>query len=233
MKILIFISNSSDFLTNIYRSWRKTFRQGYQNWKLQSSCHKINQKLKLLKLLFFFKFFRTSNEQLPCSAENFSAGISKLRNAVFVSKDQSKNQTSENSLFFKFFTTLNKQLPCLAKNFSAGISKLRNAVFVSKDQSKNQTSENSLFFQILQNFERTFTVLDEKVFGRDIKIGNCTLISSECPFGEKIFFWKFCKFSFISDLEHKFLEFVATEFSPGLSKMHYRCLYEFSSRCWY
>ena len=80
-----FFSNSSETWTNIYRAWRKTFRQGYQNWKLQSSCHKINQKLKLLKVLFFFKFFRTFNAHFPCLAEKISAGLSKLKIAVFVS----------------------------------------------------------------------------------------------------------------------------------------------------
>ena len=95
---LFFFSNSSEIRTNNYRARRKTFRQGYQNWKLQSSSHKINQKIKLLKVLVFFKFFRILNEHLPCLTKKFSAGISKLKIAVFVSKDQSKNQTSE--IFF-------------------------------------------------------------------------------------------------------------------------------------
>ena len=50
-----FFSNSSELWTNIYRAGRKTFRQGYQNWKLQSSSQKINQKSKLLKVLIFFQ----------------------------------------------------------------------------------------------------------------------------------------------------------------------------------
>ena len=74
------------------------------------------------------------------------------------------------------------------------------------------------FFQFLQNFERTITVLGEKVFGRDIKIENYTLSLQSIMLRIKIIFWKFCKFSFYSDLEHKFFGFVATEFSPGLSK---------------
>ena len=49
----------------------------------------------------------------------------------------------------------------------------------------------------------------------------------------KIIFWNFCKFSFYSDLEHEFFGFVATEFSPGLSKRHSRSLSESSLRCWY
>ena len=169
--------------------------------------------------------------------------------------------------FFKFFRFLNEHSQCLAKMFSAGKSNLKTAVFVSKVQSKNQTSRSSLFFPILQNFERTFTVFGEKLFGRDIKIEKCSLrlIRSnkkpnfrKIPFFSKsselwtniyracqkvlgrgiklenfalclqsinlrikIIFWKFCKFSFVSDLEHEVFGFVATEISPGLSKLHW------------
>ena len=236
-----FFSNSSELWPNIHRAWRKIFRQGYQNWKMQSSSRKINRKIKLLKVLVSFKFFGILNERLPCLTKNVSAGLSKLKIAVFVSKDQSKNKTFETSLFFNFFRTLTVPLPCLAKNFSAGISKLKNAVFVSRDQSKNQTSESSLFFfnffrtsneqlpcltknvsaglsklkiavfvskdqsknqtfessrffQILQNFKRTFTVLGEKLFGRDIKIEKCSLRLKRSI--EKSNFWKF---SFLSN----------------------------------
>ena len=61
--------------------------------KLHSTCPKEDFKKKLfLKILFFFKLFDNLNEHLLCLARKFSAGISKLKNAVFVSKDQSKNQ---------------------------------------------------------------------------------------------------------------------------------------------
>ena len=79
-----FFSISSEFWTNNYCAWRKSFRQGYQNWKLQSSSQKINQRIKFLKLFFFFKVFRTLNEHLPCLAKNFSTGISKLNLALYV-----------------------------------------------------------------------------------------------------------------------------------------------------
>ena len=93
--------------------------------------------------------------------------------------------------------------------------------------------ESSIFFQILKNFEWTFTVLGEKLCGRDIKIELCTLCLQSIILRKKIIFWKFCKFLFNSDVEHKNFGFVATEFSSGYSKVHSRCLYEFSSRCWY
>ena len=140
----VFFSHYSELWTNIYCAWRESFRQGYQNWKMQFSSHKINQKIKLLKVLFIY--------------------------------------------------------------------------------------------QILQNFERTFTVLGEKISGRDIKSENCTLCLQSIMLGIKMIlwiFWKFCKFSFVSDLEHEIFGFVATEFSPGLSKWYSTCLYEFSLRCWY
>ena len=82
---VLFFSTSSEFWTNNYRAWRKSFRQGYQIWKSQSSSHKIKQKIKLLKNLFSFKIFRTLKEHLPCLANKFSSGISKLKVVVFVS----------------------------------------------------------------------------------------------------------------------------------------------------
>ena len=136
-----------------------------------------------------------------------------------------------------------------------------------------------IFLQTLHIFERTFTVLEEKVFGRDVKIESyslrlitsikksifesslffkffrilneplpclakkfcagiskneiCTLCLQSIMLGIKINFWKFCKLPFYSELENKFFGFVATEFSPGLSKLHFTCLFEFSLRCWY
>ena len=91
--------------------------------------------------------------------------------------------------FLKLFRTLNEHLLCLARKFLAGISKLKIAVFVSKDQSKSQIFERSLFFQLLQIFERTFTVLGEKIFGRNIKIETCSLRLERSI--KKSIFWKF------------------------------------------
>ena len=91
----------------------------------------------------------------------------------------------------------------------------------------------SFFKKYFQNSERTFTVLGEKVLGRGIKIANCTLSLQSIILRLKINFWKFSKFSFISDLEHNCFGLEATEFSPGLSKKLSTCLYELSSRCWY
>ena len=80
----LFFQILQNFHQNLYRAWRKTFRQGYQNWKLQSSSHKIKQKIKLLKNRFFFKIFRTLNEHLPCLAKKFWAGVSIMKIVLFV-----------------------------------------------------------------------------------------------------------------------------------------------------
>ena len=93
--------------------------------------------------------------------------------------------------------------------------------------------ESSVFFQTLRNLDRTFTVLGEKLFGRDIKNENCTLCLQNIMLRRKIIFWKFCMFSFVSDLEHEIFGFVATEFSRVLSKLHSTFLFEFFLRCWY
>ena len=59
---------------------------------------------------------------------------------------------------------------------------------------KKQLSEFLIFFQTLRIFERTFSVFGEKIFGRDIKIENCSLrlIKSN----KKSNFWKISFFSF-------------------------------------
>ena len=79
---------------------------------------------------------------------------------------------------------------------------------------KNNFWNFGFFFQILQNFERIFTVLGEKLCGRDIKIELCTLCFQSIILRWKINFWKFCKFSFNWDLKQKVFGFVTTEVHP-------------------
>ena len=78
---------------------------------------------------------------------------------------------------------------------------LKTAFYVSKGTFwvKN-FSERSLFFQTLRNFERTFTVLGDKISGKDIKIEKCTfhLIRSIKTSN----FWKFSFFyQFLQNFE--------------------------------
>ena len=212
-------------------TWRETFFEPWlKNFDLfLKTAFCVSERTFLVKIFFFeiSVFFQTLGNferTFTVLGEKVFGRDIKIEKCSFRLIRSTKNTNYWNfSLFIKLFRTLNEDLPCLAKKFWAGISKLKIAVFVSKDQSKNQTSESSLFFQTLQNFERTITVLGEKVLGRDIKIENCTSCLQSIMLGMN-FFLNFCKFSFISDLEHKIFGFVATEFSPGLSEKLSRCL---------
>ena len=209
-------SNSSDFWTNIHSAWRKSFQQGYQIWKLQSSSQKFNQKTKLLEVLFFFQFFKTLNEHIPCLAEKFSAGISKMKIAVFVSKDQSKNQTSESSLFFSISSEVWTNIyRAWRKTFRQGYQNWKLQLSSHKIKQKIKLLQNLFFFQSLQNFERTYTVLGEKVLGRGIKLEICTLCHQSINLRIKILFESFVSFHWFRTWNMKFLDLWRQSFHPG------------------
>ena len=153
-----------------------------------------NKNSNFWKISFFFKFFRTSNKQLPCSAENFSAALSKLKNAVFVSKDQSKNQTSESSLFFQILQNFERTITVLGRKLFGSVIKIEKCSLRLERSIERSNFWKFAFFQILQNFERAITVLGGKLFGRDIKIKNCSLRLTRSI--KKSNFWKF---SFLSN----------------------------------
>ena len=79
---------------------------------------RLIKKSNFWKFSFFFNFFRILNEQLPCLAKKFSAGLSELKIAVFVSKDQSENQFSEISLFFQLLQNFERTITVLGKKVS-------------------------------------------------------------------------------------------------------------------
>ena len=255
------------------------------------------------------------NEHLPCSAENFSAGLSKLKIAVFVSKDESKNQIFENSLFFQLLQKFEQTITVLGEKFSGSYIFIENCTlclqniilkikifcwkFVSFQffrtwnikfldlrqqsfhpgcqQCNQRVYMRSLrdvgirsattwretffepwwknfdlflktafcvskgtfwvifflkilfFFQFFRNFERTFIVLGEKVFGRDIKIEKCSfrLIRSV----KKSNFWRFSLFiKFFRTLNEK-LPCLAERLCAGISKLKL-VLYIFRISCW-
>ena len=185
-----FFSNSSEPWTNNYRARQKTFRQGYQNWNLQSSSHKINQKIKFLKVVFFLKFFRTLNEQLPCSAKNFSAGISKMKIAVFVSKDESKNQIFENSLFFQLLQNFEQTITVLGKKVFDRDIKIE---ICSLRLIRSIKKSNFWKFSFFSNSSELWTNIYSawrKIFGQGYQ--NCKLysMSSEYHFEDKNIFSK-------------------------------------------
>ena len=130
---------------------------------------------------------------------------------------------SKKSFFWKFccFQTLRnfeRNFTLLGEKVSGREIKIEKCSFRLIRSIKKPNFWKFSFFPTLQNFERTFTVLGEKVLGRGIKLENCTLCLQSINLRIKIVFWKFCKFSFVSDLEHEIFGFVATEFSLGLSK---------------
>ena len=105
---------------------------------------------------------------------------------------------------------------------------LKTAFYVSKGTLWVEKTffESSVFFQNLRNFDRTFTVLGEKVFGRDIKIEKSSF--RLIRFIKKSNFWNFSfvqflqKFSFFFKLfrtlnEH--LPCLAKKFWAGVSKL--------------
>ena len=193
-----------------------------------------NKKSNFWKISFFFKIFRILNEHLLCLVRKFLAGLSKLKNAVFVSLDQPKNQTTESSVYLsnssEIWTSIYRAWP---KSFGQGYQNWKLQSSSQKINQKIKLLKVLFIYRTLKNFEWTITVLDEKVSGRDIKIENCTLCLQSIMLGIKIFFIKFCKFSFYSDLEYNCFGFEATEFSTSLSKIQSTCLYDFSLRCWF
>ena len=208
-----FFSKSSDFWTNIYCAWRESFCQGYQNWKLQSSSHKINQQINFWKLSFFqnlqnfertftvlgekvlcsdikienctlclqsimlriklifetfvsFPFIRNWNKTfLDLWQQSFHPGCQKGNLGVYMSFPRDVGIRSDMTWRETFFEPWRKNFDLF----------LKTAFYVSKGSFWVKIFfESSVFFQTLRNLERTFTVLGEKVFGRDIKIEKCT-----------------------------------------------------------
>ena len=85
LKVLIFFQTLQVFEWTFTVLGEKIFGRDI---KIESYSLRLERSLKkpnFWKFSFFFKFFRTLNEHLPCLEKNFSAGISKLKIAVFVS----------------------------------------------------------------------------------------------------------------------------------------------------
>ena len=80
----------------------------------------------------------------------------------------------------------------------------KTALYVSKGTLliRKTTPESSGFFQTLQVFGRTFTVLGEKVFSRDIKFENCSLRLKRSI--KKPNFWNFSFFQTLQNFERTF-----------------------------
>ena len=127
-----FFSNSWEIRTNNYRARRKTFRQGYQKWKLQSSSQKINQKTKLLENLFFQILQNFERTFTVLDEKLFGRDVKIESCSLCFMRSNIKSNFWKISFFFKIFRSLNEHLPCLAKKFWAGLSKLKNVLYVFK-----------------------------------------------------------------------------------------------------
>ena len=75
-----FFSISSELWTNIYRAWRKSFGQGYQNWKLyaKSSEYHAADETNFWKFCKFSCYSDLEQKFFGFVATEFSSGLSKL-----------------------------------------------------------------------------------------------------------------------------------------------------------
>ena len=109
----------------------RNFRQGYQNWKMQFSSHKMNQKIKLLKVLFLFsKSSELWTNIYRVRGKTFRQGYQNWKLQSSSQKMNQKIKFLKVLFFFNFFRNLNKQLPRLEKNFRAVISLLKIVLYV-------------------------------------------------------------------------------------------------------
>ena len=109
----------------------KVFGKGYQNWRMQFSSHKVNQKIKLLENLFY-SILQNFERTFTVLGEKLFSRVIKIKNcSLRLKRSIKKPNFWKFSFFLKLFATLNEHLLCLARKFSAGIPKLKNAVFVS------------------------------------------------------------------------------------------------------
>ena len=188
-----FFSKSSELWTNIYRAWRKSSGQGYQNWKLysMSSEYHFEVKKKFLKVVSFH-FFRTWNIiVLYLRQQRFHPVCQKCHLRVYMNSLRGVGIRSDISWRETFFEHWRKNFDLF----------LKTAFYVSKGTFwvKKSFFWKFCFFQTLRNFERNFTVLGEKVSGREIKIEKCSfrLIRSI----KKSNFWKFSFFQILQNFE--------------------------------
>ena len=187
-----FFSTSSEYWTNNYRAWQKSFRQGYQNWKLQSSSQKINQKVNFLKILFFSTSSKYWTNNYRAWQKNFGRDIKIENCSLRLKRSIKKSNFWKFSFFSNFSEVWTNIYLAWRKTFRQGYQNWKLQSSSQKIKQKIKLLKNLFFFQNIQNFERTFTVLGEKIFGRVIKIEKCSfrLIRST----KKSNYWKFSLF---------------------------------------
>ena len=207
-----FFSNSSKLWTNIYRAWRKTFWQGYQNWKLQSSSHKIKQKIKLLKNLFFFKIFRNLNEHLPCLAKKFWAGVSKLKIVLYGFRVSiwGWKYFFESFVTFLFFRTWNmKFLDLWQQSFHPGCQSCILLVYMNSLWDVGIRSDITWRKTLFEPWRKNFNLFLKTAF----------YVSKGTFWVKKNFLWKFWFFFKLFQTLNEPLLCLARKFSAGISKL--------------
>ena len=174
-------------------------------------------KIKTFETSLSFQILQNFERTFPVLGKKLFGRDIKIENcSLRLVRSNKKSNFWKISFFSKFSELCTNIYRAWLKNYR---QKHQNWNLQSSSQKIKQNIKllkNLFFFQNLHNFERTFTVLGEKVLCRDIKTENCIFCLQSIMLEIKINFWKFCKFSFISDMEHKKFGFVATEFSSGL-----------------
>ena len=157
--------------------------------------------------------------------QSFHPGCQKRILGVYMSSLRDVGITSDITWRETFFETCLKNFDLFHKTaycLSKGTFLVKKVFF-----------ESSVFFELFGTLNEQLLCLAKKFWAGISKLKFVFLYLQNIMLRIKIFFWKFCRFSFYSDLEHNCFEIEATERSPSLSKFQSTCLYEFSLRCCY
>ena len=106
---------------------KKTFRQGYQNWKLQSSSQKINQKIKLLKVLFFFQILQKFEWTFNVLGEKIFGRDIKIEKCSFrLIRSTKKSNYWKFSFFYQTFQNFERTFTVLGEKVLGRDIKIEN-----------------------------------------------------------------------------------------------------------
>ena len=205
--------------------WQQSFHACYQNCTLRfylNSFWDVGIRSELYIKEPFFETWRKVFDLFVKAAFYVSKGTLWVKKTTFESSDFFSNSSH-------FWTNI---YCAWGESFWQGC---QNWKLQSSSHNINQKINfwKFSFFKFFRILNEPLPCLAKKFCAGISKIEICTLCLQSIMLGIKIIFWKFCKLPFYSELENKFFGFVATEFSPGLSKLHFTCLFEFSLRCWY
>ena len=163
-----FLSSSSELWTNIYRGWRKVLCRDIKIGNCTLCLQSIMLRLKInFENFVSFPFIRTWNIiVLDLRQQSFHPVCQKCNLRVQMNCLRDVGIRSDITWSETFFEPWRKNFDLF----------LKTAFYVPKGTFwvKKIFFESSVFFETLRNFERTFTVLGDKEFGRAIKIEKCS-----------------------------------------------------------